>query len=261
MEEEIKSQLKETTVSLIQAEKLSAIGEIAAGMCHELNQPLNAMKIITQSAQREIAKKRYVEDTMKQDFSDIIEQINKAAEIINHMRSYARRTTEDELHPISINTVVDSALKFAETQIKNHGAQLVRNLSPDLPMIKGDPIRLEQVLLNLLNNARLSLMDTGKPDKKIEISTRMSGDGSFVVVEVKDNGPGVPEEIKEKIFSPFFTTRKQGEGTGLGLSIATKIMTAHKGKIELDSTLGQGAAFRMLLPVAPNSCEEEKCCK
>lgn len=257
MEEEIKSQLKETTVSLIQAEKLSAIGEIAAGMCHELNQPLNAMKIISQSAQREITKKRYVEETMVQDFKDIVEQINKAADIINHMRTYSRRTTEQELWAISLNAVVDSAMKFAETQLKNHNIKLVKNLAPDLPMIKGDGIRLEQVLLNLVTNARLALKASDRTEKIIEIKTYPigTGDNASVALDVKDNGPGVPDNIKEKIFTPFFTTRKQGEGTGLGLSIATKIMSSHKGKLELESVFGQGATFRMVLPVAPLQTE------
>ncbi|MGK5088463.1 ATP-binding protein [Bdellovibrionota bacterium FG-2] len=243
-------QLSETTSQLVQASKLTALGEFAAGICHEINQPLNVMKIVCDSAIRDITKERANLVELKKDFENVVAQITRTSEIIDHMRLFTRTTAENsayELH--DLNSLVTGALKFVGAQLMSHQIELVRTLTPDLPKISCDAIRLEQAFLNLVGNARVSLESYERAEKKIEVITRKAENPSGVVIEVRDNGPGIPEEIRAKIFEPFFTTRKEGKGTGLGLSIVTKIVDEHKGKIELESTVGEGTTFRLVLPV------------
>jgi PAS domain S-box-containing protein len=253
-------ELKEATVQLIQSEKLSALGELTAGVAHELNQPLNAIKIICQSTLRDIEKNRFEEDALEQDLNDVVNQVNKMAEIIDHMRIFTRRTEGIPKEMIDVNSVIEGALKFVGQQLKNRNIEVVRELSPDLPKVIGDAIRLEQVVMNLITNARNAVEISGKEHKSIEIRTYSENrnqidnqlsaiDNPAVVVEVTDNGVGIPEDLREKIFQPFFTTREPGKGTGLGLSVASKIVEEHNGRIEVESQVGEGTTFRVLLPM------------
>ncbi|MFH1489656.1 MAG: ATP-binding protein, partial [Pseudomonadota bacterium] len=227
--------LKKATVQLIQSEKLSALGELTAGVTHELNQPLNGIKIISQSILRDIEKNQLEEEDIGDDLTEIVGQVNKMAEIIDHMRIYTRQTEGDSEEMVDINKVIEGPLKLLNQQLKNHNIDLVMELTPDLPKIMGDPIRLEQVFMNLINNARNALESCGRENKRIEIrSYKTDNQGSAtgnhaVAVEVMDNGDGVPEHLREKIFQPFFTTRESGKGTGLGLSVSSKIIEEHRG--------------------------------
>jgi C4-dicarboxylate-specific signal transduction histidine kinase len=258
--ERANKELKESTVQLIQSEKLSALGELTAGVAHELNQPLNAIKIICQSILRDIEKNRFEEETLEQDLNDVVNQVNKMAEIIDHMRIFTRRTEGIPKEMIDVNSVIEGALKFVGQQLKNRNIEVVRELSPDLPKVIGDAIRLEQVVMNLITNARNAVEISGKEHKSIEIRTYSENrnqidnqlsaiDNPAVVVEVTDNGVGIPEDLREKIFQPFFTTREPGKGTGLGLSVASKIVEEHNGRIEVESQIGEGTTFRVLLPM------------
>ncbi|MFH1292647.1 MAG: PAS domain S-box protein, partial [Pseudomonadota bacterium] len=249
-------QLQEATVQLIQSEKLSALGELTAGVAHELNQPLNGIKIISQSILRDIEKNRFEEKDVGDDLNEIVSQVNKMAEIIDHMRIYSRNTEGGSEEMIDLNSVIKGPFKLLDQQLKTHNIEVVRELTPDLPKVKGDPIRLEQVFMNLITNARNALDSSGRENKRIEVKTyktdnhRSAPENPMVVVEVKDNGEGIPEHLREKIFQPFFTTREPGKGTGLGLSVSTKIIEEHRGKIELESKAGKGTTFSVILPVA-----------
>lgn len=248
--EERTRELKESTAQLVQAEKLSALGQLTAGVAHELNQPLNVVKIICQSILRDIHKGQYEKDNVEQDLTEIVEQVNKLAEIIDHMRVFTRRTSGVSREMIDLNMVIKSTLKFSIQQLKGHNIQLVEDLAPDLPQVIGEPIRLEQVFTNLITNARNVLDDCEKQGKRIEIRTYKVDDEQAVAVDVKDNGIGISEELTEKIFQPFYTTKEPGKGTGLGLSVASKIMEEHKGEIKLESKVGEGATFKVILPIA-----------
>ena len=253
--ERANQELKETTVQLVQTEKLSAIGELMAGVTHELNQPLNGIKIISQSMLRDIEKDRFEEEDVGDDLNDIVNQVNKMAEIIDHMRIYTRHTEGTLTEVIDVNTLIESPFRLLDQQLRNHNIEVVRELVPDLPKLMGDPIRLEQVFMNLIINARNALESCEREDKRIEVRTyKTDNQGSAtgnhaVAVEVKDNGEGVPEALREKIFQPFFTTREPGKGTGLGLSVSSKIIEEHKGRFELESQVGEGTTFRVILPV------------
>jgi len=242
-------QLRESAVQLVQAEKLSGIGELTASVAHELNQPLNVTKIICQSILKDIEKDRFNQKSAIQDLPEIIAQIKRMAEIIDHMRVFSRRTEGNIEEKTNLNIVVENALTFLKQQLKAHNITLIKNLAPDLPDIKADSIRLEQVFMNLITNARHALENSKEEERRIEIKTYSNNDMSAVVVEIKDNGPGMPQDVRDKIFESFFTTKEAGKGTGLGLSLANKIIEEHSGKIEVESKLGEGSTFKVILPL------------
>lgn len=242
-------ELKETTLQLIQSEKLSALGELSAGVAHELNQPLNGIKIIAQSITRDLTKGNLDESMLKNDLQDIISQVNKMAEIINHMRVFTRNTLDNEFQTVEIESVIRDALKFQEQQLINHGITLKKEFSENLPKLHGNPVRLEQVILNLLSNARDALEN--KSTRQVTIRTYQNNQN--LTIEISDTGSGIPENIKSKIFDPFFTTKEAGKGTGLGLSVAKKIVEEHKGKIEIESKKDFGSTFKIILPIFEKS--------
>ena len=250
-EEELRKsnqELKEVTAQLVQSEKLSALGELTAGVAHELNQPLNSIKIICQSILRDIQRNRLEEEDVEQDLTEAVNQVNKMAEIIDHMRVFTRRSEGLLKEMIDINIAIEGPFKLSGQQLKNYNIEVIKELSPDLLVI-GDPIRLEQVFMNLITNARNAVESSGKENKRIEIRT-YKNDNRQAVVEVKDNGVGIPEDLRERIFQPFFTTQAPGQGTGLGLSVARKIIEEHEGRIELESQVGEGTTFKVILPIA-----------
>lgn len=219
-EEEIKKanrELKEATMQLIQSEKLSALGELIAGVAHELNNPLNGIKIICQSITRDIKKDRLETEELEPDLLDIVNHVNKMADIIDHMRIYTRRTEGPPTDKIDVNEVIENTFKFLGQQLSNHNIEVVKELASDIPQVIGDPVRLEQVFMNLIINARNALESCEKDSKKIEIRTskinnqRLTDGTQVVVVEVTDNGVGIPEELREKIFQPFFYHQGAGQ--------------------------------------------------
>lgn len=241
-------ELKKTTVQLVQSEKLSALDELTAGVTHEMNQPLNVIKIICQSRLRDIEKDRFDKNSAKEDLSEIVNQINKMAEIIDHMRIFSRRTEGAAEDKVDVSSVIESSFIFLGQQLKNHNIEVIKELTPNLPKIHGNEVSLEQVLINFITNARYALGKSGKENKRIWIKTYAIEDQKAVAVEVKDNGIGIPEDLQEKIFQAFVTTKEKGEGTGLGLSISKKIVEEHKGRIEMESKVGEGSTFRVILP-------------
>ncbi len=242
--------LKDTTAQLVHAEKMSALGEISAGVAHELNQPLNIIKIISQSLLRDIAKGRFKVEDVSGEMPEILNQVDRMAGIIDHMRLYSRKTGGTPNERLDFNEVINGAFTFIEQQLRNHNIEVVKDLSPNLPAVECDRVRMEQVIMNLVNNARHALESTGRDNLRIEVRSFPSYDGNDAIVEVVDNGPGVPDVLKNTIFKPFFTTRETGKGTGLGLAIVSKILEEHGATIVCDNTPSGGATFRMRIPSA-----------
>jgi len=214
-----------------------------------LNQPINVIKIICQGFLRDIEKNRFSTEEAKKDLPEIMKQANKMAELITHMRVFSRTSGGNEFKENDVNALIRDALKFIAQQYRDHNIELVENYAANLSPALLDPIRIEQVILNFLNNARYAVENSGKEKKRIEIKTGLSADGKMVAIEVIDNGIGIPEHVQTKLFQPFFTTKEAGKGTGLGLSVCSKIIAEHKGKVEFESREGEGATFRVLLPV------------
>ena len=246
--EETHAKLKESVGQLIQAEKLTALGELTAGIAHELNQPLNVTKIICQGILRDIEKNRFSMEEAKSDLPQVVTQMNKMAEIINHMRIFTRITDGSNREKCDLNVVVTDVLRFVTQQYKDHNVELAKNLTDGLPLVLADQVQIEQVCMNLLTNARHALEGTAKQSKRIEIKTGR-GPNDTVFIEIIDNGMGIPEKLKVKMFQQFFTTKEPGKGTGLGLSLCRKIIEEHGGTITFESVEGQGTTFRVNLPI------------
>ncbi|QWR76433.1 sensor histidine kinase [Candidatus Magnetomonas plexicatena] len=252
--EQVNNELKEATAQLVQTAKLSALGELTAGVAHELNQPLNGIKIICQSVMKDIQKDRHNPEELVTDLADIVEQVDKMAAIIDHMRIFTRRSDTMVVESVNINALIEASFKLLGQQLKSNNIMIKTNFSPELLQIKGDHIRLEQVIINLTSNARNALKASGKAEMRLEIKTycsdnfKLPSGTNSIVIEVQDNGHGIPQAIKDKIFQPFFTTNEPGKGTGLGLSVSRKIIEEHGGLLLVESEEGIGTTFKIVLP-------------
>jgi PAS domain S-box-containing protein len=245
--EKANRELKEATSRLIHTERITALGELTSSIAHELNQPLNNMKIVCQDILRDVAKDRLDVETIPESIEDMEEQINKMARIIDHMRIFTRRLDSTmNMEKMNINDPVKNMFLLIGEQLRMKNIYTVKNLSDELPNVWGSSIGLEQIFTNILINARHALEEGDCRDKKIEIESFMNGKNE-VSVSIKNNGGLIPIEIKERIFEPFFTTKEPGKGTGLGLSISKKIIEEHNGRIEIEDE-GQWTKFIITLP-------------
>jgi C4-dicarboxylate-specific signal transduction histidine kinase len=246
----------EQEAMLVQTGKMATLGEMATGIAHELNQPLNVIKIGADFLTKSFAKGRPPsEKELRRIAAEMSGNVDRAARIINHLRDFGRKS-EEVMDAISINKPIRGVMTLLGTQLMKRGIQCELDLRENLPRIFGDPNKLEQVFINLVINARDAMMARQRELKhKGQTAPMIMRIKSFldedrVVVTVSDTGPGVPASLRAKIFEPFFTTKKVGEGTGLGLSISYGIIKQHNGTIEVDgegNTVG-GATFRLTFP-------------
>jgi PAS domain S-box-containing protein len=249
---------------LIQASKMATLGEMATGIAHELNQPLNVIRLGCDY----VVKKTKTGQILSHDdlvnlARELTFSVDRASRIINHLRQFGRKA-DDSMGPIDLNMPIRNVFTLMGTQLEARGIRWELDLDYHLPQILGDANRLEQVFINLLLNARDAMLAEEKAvpsqetptDKAIKIESYLIG--NRVVVRVSDTGPGVPEAIKDKVFEPFFTTKKTGEGTGLGLSISYGIIREHHGTIEIDSGKTHGATFRLTFPVLKTESDDGK---
>ena len=243
--------LKTTQAQLIQSEKLSGIGEFVAGVAHELNNPLTSVmgfsELLTQ-ADTDPKHKRY------------LEMIHKSAlrcqKIVQALLSFARRH-QPERKSVCVNSLIEAALEILNYQLRTSNIEIRSHLDPKLPLAMVDPHQIQQVFLNIINNARQAI-EAHQPSGWIKIHT--AAQGPNVRVTIQDSGPGIPEASLSKIFDPFFTTKDVGKGTGLGLSLCYGIIKEHGGTITPRSKPGEGATFIIKLPIThePASEPDEK---
>jgi histidine kinase len=243
----------ETEQQLIQASKMTTLGEMATGVAHELNQPLSVMKTASSFMLKKFAADQIVRpEIFREMLRKIDANVDRAANIIQHMRQFARKS-EVDLEPVDINHTLQMALEIFSEQLKVRGIQVQKRTEKGLPRILGNPSRLEQVFINLLLNARDAIEEKwgDKPadpaDRIITLSTCKEGDG--IVAMVCDTGTGIPPSVMDKIFEPFFTTKTVGKGTGLGLSISYGIMQQHGGTIQAAVRDTGGTCFTLKFPV------------
>ncbi|MBU1713363.1 MAG: PAS domain S-box protein [Proteobacteria bacterium] len=239
---------------LIQASKMTTLGEMASGVAHELNQPLSVIKTASSFIIRKTNQNEKIEDQIMSTMVNKIDSsVDRASKIINHMRLFARKS-DMEREKVNVNEILENAFEIFSQQLKIRDIEVVWDTEDNLSEIKADSSRLEQVFINLLINARDAIEDLYPPgqdtkgDKKITLRTRSAG--GTVIVEVCDTGIGIPDTILDKIFEPFFTTKEVGKGTGLGLSISYGIIKDCGGSITAESEPGKGACFIMQFPVA-----------
>ena len=229
---------------LIQSEKLTAIGQLIAGVAHELNNPLASVLGFADY----LVESGDVPAHLAQPLRVIQQEAQRAAAIVKNLLTFARRQ-ERGRRPLPIATVLERTVALLRNQLLGLHVEIALSLEPDLPEIDADPNQLLQVFLNLTNNAAQAIASTGRAGGgRIDVHARRRLEG--VAVDVTDDGPGIPEELQQRVFEPFFTTKGEGEGTGLGLSICQGIVKEHGGRILLRSCAGQGATFTVELPAA-----------
>jgi histidine kinase len=219
---------------------------MAAGIAHELNQPLTGIKNYAKNALYMIEQGTGNQEEVKGNLQLISTQVDRASKIIGQMRELARRT-ERHFAPVDINQKLRETVEFVIPQMRLSGVETKLALSEDLPEVMGDGLRLEQVFLNLLMNARQAMEKAHQ--RHLTITTRHDPNSEWpVVIEIADTGKGFAPESAQRLFAPFFTTKEAGHGTGLGLSISLSIIKDHQGTIEAKGEVGRGATFTVRLP-------------
>ena len=242
--------LKSARAGLIEASKLRALGELVAGVAHEINNPLMASQTILH-----VILQNMPPDASERERLELIHKCNDRIErIVDHLREFSREGAK-EVNDVDINVPIENALMMTGQQLMDHNIEIIKELSENLPEISGDAGQLEEVFLNLISNARDALDEKGD-HKILTILTSYIEEHKtpYVRIVIKDTGIGIPEENMEKILEPFFSTKPVGKGTGLGLSLCFGIIESHGGRLDVKSTVGSGTEITILLP-AKNSME------
>jgi PAS domain S-box-containing protein len=261
MVEEKVRQLEQERAKAIQLDKMAALGEMATGVAHELNQPLTSITFEAHYLQ-ELATKAQDEHTgdlnwvldaagLREIGENLEGDLARCRRLIRHLRDFGRISQEPPAL-VSLNRPIEESFILVGARLREHGVDVHLRLADDLPPVMADSYKLEQVFLNLINNAKYAMERRAEGDgdyhKVLEITT-MLADGE-VVATVRDNGCGMPEEVRARVFDPFFTTKPRGEGVGLGLSISYSIVSEFGGQIECQSAEGEGTTFTLRFPAA-----------
>ncbi len=236
--------LKTTQSQLIQSEKLSAVGEFVAGVAHELNNPLAAVMGFS-----EMLKNADVGEKHARHLDLIFKSAQRCQKIVQSLLSFARRAAP-ERKPVSVNKLIEDVLEMIAYPLRTSNVKVITQFATKQPVVLADGHQIQQVVLNLMNNARQAI-EAHADSGRITITT--SHDVRFVRIVIQDNGPGIAPENLKRIFDPFFTTKEVGKGTGLGLSLCYGMIREHGGNILVASQPGEGATFTIELPVADES--------
>ena len=239
--------LEDARAALIQSEKMAAFGQLGAGIAHEVKNPLAGILGYAQLALRKLPP----EATGLKNYLEIVEKETKRCKsIIENLLKFARQE-KTVMDRVEVAALVDDSMKLVEHQLNMNGVKIERNVPPGLPPIFANGNQLQQVIMNLSINAQHAMEKNNGGTLTVSAVPGKLPTGEAVEIRVSDSGCGIPKEIMAKIFEPFFTTKPAGKGTGLGLSVTFGIIRDHKGKIEVDSQVGVGTTFRLILPVAP----------
>jgi len=231
--------LKFTQQELLYKEKLASMGQLAAGVAHELNNPLGTILLFSDVMFKELPK----ESPHSIDLEMIVSEAIRCKTIVANLLNFSRQQVV-LAKDVDIHTLLDHVIDEVNYQPAFKHVVIVRNYHLDQPTFQADPAQLQQVFINLLNNAAEAI----KGDGTVSLATRQV-DGKWIEIDVSDTGIGIPEKNLGKLFTPFFTTKPLGEGTGLGLSIIYGIIKMHRGQITVQSEVGKGTTFTVTLPV------------
>ncbi|OQX21752.1 MAG: histidine kinase [Desulfobacteraceae bacterium IS3] len=244
------SELEKSREHLLQAEKMAMVGQLAAGMAHSVRNPFTSVKMRLFSLSRFLD----LSDSQKEDFEVISEEIRHIDTIIQNFLEFSR-PPKLKMQRVSPSSVVDMAIQLLEHRVKSYNVNIRVVRRQTLPSIEADPEQLKEVFVNFIMNACEAMEKDGSIVIHEEETVAESG-SRVVVIRVSDNGPGIPESVRKKIFQPFFTTKE--EGTGLGLSIVSRIIEEHRGHVYAESKEGEGATFVVRLPVMALKLKSDK---
>jgi PAS domain S-box-containing protein len=236
----MEKKLQETHLQLVSSEKMASLGKLAAGIAHEINNPLGGILIYSSLMMEDLPE----EDSKRGDLARIVQEAGRCKEIVKSLLEFARQT-EPKMEPTDINRAINDGLFFLVNQALFHNIQIVKKFDPFLPFVRGNASQLKQVFMNIIINAAEAMHGSGT----LTITTSPGPDRKTVFVEFTDTGEGIPEENFTRIFDPFFTTKEVGKGTGLGLATSYGIIEDHGGKIGVKSKVGEGTTFTIELPI------------
>ena len=238
--ERMRRELERTQRQLVQAEKIASMGRLAAGVAHEINNPLAGVLIYADMLMKEIKHNEH----WRQDLEEIINQTLRCKQIVSRLLEFSRQSLEERV-VFDVNEVIGHCVELLGRQALFHNIEIIQDLDSALPQVLGNPGELEQVFTNLIINAADAMDGRGK----LTISSRSDLKAEQVILKFTDTGPGISPAIKDKIFEPFFTTKPLGKGTGLGLSVVYGVIQRHGGDIQVDSPTDGGATFTIKLPL------------
>ena len=236
----MEGELKETQIQLLQSEKMASLGKLAAGVAHEINNPLGGILIFSRMLIEDLPS----DDPRKEDLERICGETTRCKEIVKGLLEFARQTSY-ETEPTDLNRALVQGISLLENQAIFHNIQIIKNLDPNLPPIRANAGQLNQVFMNIILNAAEAMGGQGA----LTVNTRLAPEKDTVILEFADTGCGIKEEHLTRIFDPFFTTKEVGKGTGLGLSMSYGIVQKHRGRIWVKSREGEGTTFTIELPV------------
>jgi PAS domain S-box-containing protein len=244
---EMERKLQKTQIQLLQAEKMASLGKLAAGVAHQLNNPLGGITLYAQL----MLEEHQLAEAAESDLRRILDDAERCRDTIRELLEFARQTRQ-EIRLNDLNHALSQTLFLLENQSLFHNIEIVKELDASLPKVPSDIQQLNHVFMNIILNAAEAMEGEGQ----LRVRTLQSEDGSDFIIQISDTGPGIPENVLPHIFEPFFTTKEEGKGTGLGLSLVYGIIENHDGRIQVWSELGKGATFSIYLPLK-HSLEKE----
>ncbi len=241
-------ELEAMQAKVIQTERLASLGQLAAGIAHEINNPLGGILVLSSLVLENIDK----EDSNRQNLEEVVKQTIRCRDIVKGLLHFSRQT-EAKKSLVNINDILNNTLSLIEKQAMFHNIDIDKNFSKNLPLVLVDDSQYQQVFMNIILNAIQSMHEIGT----LTLDTFYNEKENMIVVDIGDTGTGISQEIINKIFDPFFTTKEVGKGTGLGLSIAYGIVTRHNGKMTVQSEVGNGTVFTVSTPAASENDNEQ----
>lgn len=242
---------KEQQQIIVHKSSLTSLGELASGIAHEIKQPLQNISLVNEGLQMESAEETIDSAFVASSAKDIAEGVKRIKFIVNEISNFSRGQQQDIMEWFDINTRIENAFSLARTKFSNRRIDVQFDLDHSIPEFQGNPYKFEQVVVNFFNNAKDAIEEKAEKttvpfDKKMVVRSYLKND--FIHIEVEDNGTGIPDSIKTKIFLPFYTTKELGKGTGLGLSISLGIAKELGGSIDIESQENKGTLMRLKLP-------------